>query len=62
MSLDTQNYRIEKDPMGEVMIPKDKLWGPQTQRAINNFKISNYKFHPEVIKALLIIKKYCSYC
>lgn len=57
MSLDTQNYRIEKDPMGEVMIPKDKLWGPQTQRAINNFKISNYKFHPEVIKALLIIKK-----
>ncbi len=57
MTLDTQSYRIERDPMGEVMIPKDKLWGPQTQRAINNFKISNYKFHPEIIKALLIIKK-----
>lgn len=53
----TTLFRIEKDPMGEVLIPKDKLWGPQTQRAIDNFKISNYKFHPEIIKALLIIKK-----
>jgi fumarate hydratase class II len=57
MTINTDSFRIEKDPMGEVLIPKEKLWGPQTQRAINNFKISNYKFHPEIIKALLIIKK-----
>ncbi|MGC8733516.1 MAG: class II fumarate hydratase [bacterium] len=57
MTINTDLFRIEKDPIGEVLIPKDKLWGPQTQRAINNFQISNYKFHPEIIKALLIIKK-----
>lgn len=49
--------RIEKDPMGEVLIPKDRLWGAQTQRALTNFNVSNYKFHPEVIKAIILIKK-----
>jgi len=32
-------FRIEKDTIGEVKVSKDSLWGPQTQRSINNFKI-----------------------
>ena len=32
-------YRIEKDTMGEVKVPADKLWGAQTERSRNNFKI-----------------------
>ena len=37
-------YRIEKDTMGEVQVPFDALWGAQTQRALENFKISGIKF------------------
>jgi len=37
-------YRIEKDTMGEVKVPHDALWGAQTQRALENFKISGIKF------------------
>ena len=32
-------FRIEKDTIGKVKVPKHVLWGPQTQRSINNFKI-----------------------
>ena len=48
--------RIEKDSMGEVKIPKNALWGPQTQRAIQNFPVSgisfNFPFGPTFIKTL----------
>ena len=37
-------YRIEKDTMGEVQVPVDAMWGAQTQRALENFKISGIKF------------------
>jgi fumarate hydratase class II len=37
-------YRVEKDTMGEVNVPHDALWGAQTQRALENFKISGIKF------------------
>ena len=53
-------YRIEKDTMGEVKVPKDALWGAQTQRALENFKISGIKFTfpfgRSFIEALGIIK------
>jgi hypothetical protein len=35
--------RIEKDSMGEMYVPEDALWGPQIQRAIENFPISGYR-------------------
>ena len=38
-----KRYRTEKDSLGEVKIPFKALWGPQTQRAINNFPISGIK-------------------
>ena len=53
-------YRIEKDTIGEVMVPHDALWGAQTQRALENFRISGIKFAfpfgRSFIEALGIIK------
>lgn len=54
-----KNYRIEKDSMGEVKVPLDALWGAQTQRAINNFQISNRQFPECFVKALGVVK-YCA--
>ncbi len=51
-------YRIEKDSMGEVKVPADKLWGAQTERSRNNFKIgAGHEIMPdEIIKAFAILK------
>jgi fumarate hydratase class II len=51
------NYRTEKDSMGEIQVPKDALYGAQTQRANDNFQISGIKFGREFIEALGAIKK-----
>ena len=55
-----QPFRIEKDSLGEVKVPKKALWGAQTQRAIENFPISGIKFKfpfgRSFIKALGLIK------
>jgi len=48
--------RIEKDALGEVRVPMEKLWGAQTQRAVENFPISGIRFHRELIEALGIVK------
>jgi len=51
-------FRIEKDTIGEVKVPKHVLWGPQTQRSINNFKIGKSGSMPiEIIHAFAILKK-----
>ena len=39
-----QNFRVEKDSLGDVKVPIDALWGAQTQRALQNFPISGIKF------------------
>ena len=45
-------YRIESDTIGEVKIPEASLWGPQTQRSIENFKIGKTRSKPkEIINA-----------
>ena len=41
--LSDKEYRIEKDSMGELKVPADSHWGSQTQRAIENFQISQIK-------------------
>lgn len=51
------DYRIEKDSMGEVKVPKDAYYGAQTQRAYENFPISNIRFSSEFISALGRVKK-----
>jgi len=45
-------HRIEKDSMGEVEVPADRLWGAQTQRALENFAISVERMPFELIRAL----------
>ena len=37
-------YRIEKDSLGDVKVPTNALWGAQTQRALDNFKVSGITF------------------
>ncbi|MCQ6280327.1 class II fumarate hydratase [Bacillus sp. EB600] len=50
-------YRIEKDSIGEIEVAEDKLWGAQTQRSFENFKIGTEKIPIEVVHALAMIKK-----
>ncbi len=55
-------YRIEKDTMGEVKVPADKLWGAQTERSRNNFKIGAPASMPlEVVYGFAYLKKAAAY-
>jgi len=49
-------FRIERDSMGEMRVPADALYGAQTQRAVQNFPISQLRFPREFIRALGWIK------
>jgi len=51
------NYRIEKDSLGEVQVPADKLWGAQTQRSLGNFRIGTEKMPLELIRVFAMLKK-----
>jgi len=50
-------YRIEKDSMGEVRVPEGALYGAQTQRALENFRISGSAFPRRFIQALGLVKE-----
>jgi fumarate hydratase class II len=50
-------FRIEHDTMGDVKVPAHVLWGAQTQRSVENFKIGGHKMPLEVIRAFAILKK-----
>ena len=49
-------YRIERDSMGPVKVPKEAYYGAQTQRAVENFPISGWRFGRELHYALGLIK------
>ncbi len=51
-----QAYRIERDSLGEVQVPADALYAAQTQRAVENFPISDLRFPRPFIRALGLIK------
>jgi len=53
--------RIEKDSMGEVQVPMDALFAAQTQRAVDNFPISGFRFTRTFIRALGLIKGAAAY-
>lgn len=53
----TEQFRIEKDSMGELHVPVSALYGAQTQRAVNNFPISDLTMPPAFIKTVALIKK-----
>ena len=52
----TGKYRIERDTMGEMRVPEAALYGPQTQRAVENFPISGLRLPRAFIRALGLIK------
>ncbi|MEH7333643.1 class II fumarate hydratase [Neobacillus drentensis] len=52
-----ENFRVEKDTLGEVKVPANKFWGAQTQRSKENFKIGTEKMPIELIYGLAFIKK-----
>ncbi|MGF6263259.1 fumarate hydratase class II [Paraburkholderia youngii] len=53
----TEDVRMERDTFGEIAVPNARLWGAQTQRSLQNFKISTEKQSPELITALAVIKR-----
>ncbi len=50
-------YRTETDSMGPIEVAADKLWGAQTQRSLQNFKIGGQRFTRPMIRALGVVKK-----
>ncbi|MEJ2359863.1 MAG: class II fumarate hydratase [Gammaproteobacteria bacterium] len=53
-------FRTERDSMGELQVPQDALYGAQTQRAIDNFPISDLRMPRAFIRALGLIKAACA--
>ena len=51
------SYLEEQDSMGMVKVPAKVLWGAQTQRSLQNFKISNEKMPYALISALALVKR-----
>ncbi|WP_418180323.1 class II fumarate hydratase [Aliarcobacter lanthieri] len=54
------DYRIEKDTMGEIKVPKDRYWQAQTERSLENFPIGDEKMPKEVIEGFAYLKKACA--
>jgi len=55
--MNNTDVRIEKDSLGEVKVPADRLWGAQTQRSLENFSIGKDLIPREMISAYAILKK-----
>jgi fumarate hydratase class II len=50
-------YRKEKDSLGAIEVPVDAYFGASTQRAVNNFPVSGFRFHSSFIYSIALIKK-----
>lgn len=57
MSITMSKNRIEKDFLGSKEVPAEAYYGVQTLRAVENFPITGYRIHEELIKAMAIVKK-----
>jgi fumarate hydratase class II len=55
-----EKTRLESDTMGEVGIPAWAYWGAQTQRAVENFTVSDARMPRSMMRALALIKKYAA--
>ena len=58
--MNEMDFRIEKDLLGKKRVPKDAYYGIHTVRSIENFKISRLRAQPELIRAIVFIKKACA--
>lgn len=55
-------FRIEKDTLGEIKVPKNQKWGAQTERSRNNFKIGPVASMPlDIIYGFAYLKKAAAY-
>jgi len=54
------DFRVEKDSMGEMRIPSDMLYGASTQRAVENFPVSGWRFSRDFIGVLAVLKASCA--
>jgi fumarate hydratase class II len=54
--MSANDFRVERDSMGELRVPADALWGAQTQRAVQNFPISGLVMPRAFIRALGLVK------
>jgi fumarate hydratase class II len=55
--MSAQSTRLERDTFGEIEVPADRLWGAQTQRSLQNFRISGERMPRDLIHALAMVKK-----
>ena len=55
-----EEFRIEKDSMGEVKVPNEKYWGAQTERSYENFRIGIEKMPVEIVRAFALLKGACA--
>jgi len=54
---DNRKMRIERDTMGEIEVPEDRLWGAQTQRSLHHFHFPGETMPIEVVRAQVLVKK-----
>lgn len=55
--MDDGSTRIERDTFGDIEVPAARLWGAQTQRSLQNFRISSERQPPELVLALAQVKR-----
>ena len=58
--MEEKDYRLERDSLGEKLVPKDALYGIQTQRSKENFPITGLRTHPMMVRSLGMVKKACA--
>ena len=51
------DQRLERDSFGAISVPADRLWGAQTQRSLHHFAIGDDRMPPELIHALVLVKR-----
>jgi len=56
-AVQSAQFRTERDPLGEVRVPADAYYGGQTQRAVENFPISDLRAPADLVTATLLVKK-----
>src|SRR5918999_6049228 len=55
-AIDADEFRVERDTMGEMRLPRPALYGASTQRAVENFPISGEPLPPRLVHAIGLIK------
>ena len=57
MAEKNDGWRVERDSMGEMLVPADALWGAQTERSHENFPIGTERMPEEIVRAFALVKK-----